>query len=142
MTLCTVKLNMGSTLFLAPPLNVLALVCDETSDLSELLLLSAAPSIGVGSSSADMGAGLSDRGFESGKDEVSTTWEIDSTGGRSIFGVVGVTGAEAVISVLVDAARSDTPETDRSRARVSLTTSWICKLRGFLAEVGGGRTIQ
>lgn len=46
--------------------------------------------------------------------------------GRSIVALVGVVGAEVdVASVEIDAERSETPETDRSRVRGSLTTSCI-----------------
>lgn len=140
MTLCTARLNIGSTRFF-DPLNVpIEPVLEDIVDLRELLRCKADP-ITLSSESSDMGAGLSERVLESAEEESSTIGD-EGLLGRSMLGVVGVTGAEReVASVVVDVDTRDTPETDRSRVRVSLTTSWICRLRGFFAEVGGGRTM-
>lgn len=144
MTLCTAKLNMGSTLFLAPPLNVLPLVAEDSSDLRELDLCKAAPTSRVGSaSSLESGNGLSDRSLVVADDSDWPACKEPSVGGRPMVGVAGVTGADReVISVPVEAVRTETPDTDLSRALVSLTTSWIWRLSGFFAEVGGGLTMM
>jgi hypothetical protein len=138
---------MGSTRFRDPPdVELVPEVADDRLDFSELERLRADPVAASGStslSSDDKRVGLSQRGDFGSVDELrSTTWEMESGGGRSMVGRVGVAGAEAedVASVDIDAARRETPDTDRSRNRVSLTTSCICRFIGFLDDVGGGRT--
>jgi hypothetical protein len=136
---------MGSTRFLVPPPKVLVeLVLAEIFDLSELDLFNAVSASLTSASPSNSEGGLSERGLASSEAEGGREeGELGSSGRNSDSGVVGVTGMEAVVtSVEIELERSETPDTERPRVRASLTTSCICRLSGFLDDVGGGRTMM
>ena len=145
MTLCTARLNIGSTRFFAAPL--VDVVFEDRLDLREDDRLNPAPlllPIVISRSSAERRVGLSVDWFvfDPGVGDDWLESEVVSTDGRSMSALVGVVGPEPVISVEYEADRKDTPDTERSRGRVSLTTSCIWRLSGFFDEVGGGRTMM
>lgn len=139
MTLCTVRLNIGSTLFFCPPPEVEDVLAEElrlkSLDFMDELRLNVAACSALPASARTSKA--------SSLDPLrSMTCGVVASDGNTVFGLID---EASIIPADMESLRMDvdTVESVRSRERGSgFTMSCIWRLRGFFELVGGGLTMM